>query len=139
MASELKGRYTDYYRGDKAAGTVVSKVRLSLNQVKVNFGADIARELVAKKRYDLGNTHWLELILLPDEKSADETAKAELKRDVVKALYLDLHESYTSLTYTWLLAEADRLIAGGTPTGGPSMFLNDYLIKCGLLNAEVAI
>ncbi len=93
MATELKGRYADYYSGDKSAGTVEWKTRLSLNQVKVIFGADIARELVAKKRYNLGNTHWLELELLPGEKNADETAKETLKLELVEALYQDLRES----------------------------------------------
>ena len=134
--NELKGRYADYYTGDKVTGTVERKVRLSLNAIKVNFGADIAREVVAKKQFSLGNTHWFELVLIAGEKNADETAREKLKRELVKALYLDLQESYPSFTYAWLLAEADKQLAGSEPTGGPGVFLNDYLIKCGLLPAK---
>ncbi len=136
MANELKGRYANYFTGDKLAGTVDRKVRLSLNAIKVNFGADIAKAVLKDKCFELGNTHWFELELLMGEKGADEVAKEELKRELVKALYQDLHESYPSFTYAWLLAEADRLIAGGTPGGGPSMFLHDYLIKAGLLRGK---
>lgn len=136
MENELKGRYADYYTGDKANGTVERKVRLSLNSIKVNFGTDIARELVAKKQFNLGNTHWFELALIPGEKSADETVKEELKRELIKALYQDLRESYPSLTYAWLLEEADKQLAGAKPTGTPGMYLNNYLGRTGLLKGE---
>lgn len=136
MTTEFKGRYAQYFTGDKVAGTVERKVRLSLNGIKVNFGADIARELVAQKQFSLDNTHWFELELLPGEKGPAETAREKLKTDLVKALYLDLKESYSSLTYAWLLAEANKQIAGAQPIGGPSMFLSNYLSKCGLLKAE---
>ena len=136
MVNELKGRYADYYTGDKLASIVERKIRLSLNAVKTNFGADIARELLTRKQFSLGNTHWFELVLIPGEKSADETIKEKLKLELVKALYLDLRESYSALTYAWLLAEANRLLAGGEPAGGPSMFLNNYLIKAGLLSSS---
>jgi len=52
--------------------------------------------------------------------------------EVVEALYLDLRESYSSLTLEWVKAEAEKLIAGGTPTGGPGMFVDNYLKKFGL-------
>ena len=53
--------------------------------------------------------------------------------ELVNALYLDLKESYTSLTRDWLKAEAEKQLAGAKPTGGPGMFLNSYLKKTGLL------
>ena len=53
--------------------------------------------------------------------------------ELVNALYLDLKESYPSLTREWIKAEADKQIAGGIPTGGPGMFLNRYLKEVGLL------
>lgn len=58
------------------------------------------------------------------------------KEQLVRALYLDLRESYSSLTYEWLLAEADRQLAGSKPTGGPGMFLNNALAKAGLLRQK---
>lgn len=129
MTTELKGRYANYYLGDKATGTIERKVTLSLNQVKVNFGMYFAKELLKRKQLTLTNKQWLELVLLPGEKGKDEV----IKEEVVKALYQDLKESYHSLTYEWLLTEADKLLAGAKPTGGPGMFLNNYLIKMGLI------
>ena len=133
MGNELKGRYAIYYTGNKPLGTVEHKTRLSLNQVKVNFGADIARAVVEDKLLKLGSTHWFELELLPGEKDADEIAREKLKREIVKALYLDLQESYPKLTYAWLLAEADNQLAGAEASGGPGMYLNEFLVKSGLL------
>jgi len=56
-------------------------------------------------------------------------------RETVHDCYLDLRQSFYSLTETWLLEEASRQIAGTKPTGSPGMFLNDYLKKAGLLPA----
>ena len=53
--------------------------------------------------------------------------------EVVNALYLDLKETYTDITREWLKAEAEKQLAGASPTGGPGMFLNNYLKKTGLL------
>ena len=53
--------------------------------------------------------------------------------EVVNAAYLDLKESYLSLTREWLKAEADKQIAGENPAGGMGMFLNRYLKETGLL------
>ena len=53
--------------------------------------------------------------------------------ELVDAAYLDLKESYPSLTREWLKAEANKQIAGENPTGGMGMFLNRYLKEAGLL------
>ncbi|KKM88986.1 hypothetical protein LCGC14_1253250 [marine sediment metagenome] len=53
--------------------------------------------------------------------------------ELVEALYLDLKESYSSLTREWLKAEAEKQLAGASPTGGPGMFLKNYLEKADLL------
>jgi len=53
--------------------------------------------------------------------------------EVVRALYLDMKESYPSLTMEWLAAEAEKQIAGEQPTGMPGMYLNRYLEEAGLL------
>lgn len=55
-------------------------------------------------------------------------------KQLVRALYQDLKESYPSFTYDWLEAEAEKQIAGASPTGGPGMFLNNYLRKAGFIN-----
>ena len=55
--------------------------------------------------------------------------------EVVNALYLDLKESYSSITREWLKAEAEKQISGSPPTGGPGMFVQDYLEKLGLLKS----
>ena len=128
MTTDLKGRYADYFRGDKAAKRIDYTSRLSLNAVKVGYGMDIARELLTRKTFTLSNERWLELILIPGEESKDEVAKKE----IVLALYLDLKESYPTFTYEWLLAEADRLLTGGQPSGGPSILLNRYLEEMSL-------
>ena len=54
-------------------------------------------------------------------------------RELVNAAYLDLKESYSSLTREWLEVEANKQLAGEQPTGGQGMFLNRYLKKAGLL------
>ena len=136
MTTELKGRYAYYFTGDKANGTIEHQVRLSLNQVKVNFGADIAREVIAKKQFSLGNTHWFELELLPGEKNADETAREKLKKELCFALYEDLRQSYSFLTLASVIADVDKLIKGGEPTGVIQMFAHRYLIETGLIKAE---
>ena len=133
MASELKGRFAYYCCGDKTAGTVDRKVRLSLNAIKTNFGADIARMVLSHKELIFTNEQWFELILIPGEKGKDEIAKEKLLKELLSALYLDLRESYTSLTYEWLKAEANKQMDGAIPSGGPAMFLNRYLIKVGLI------
>ena len=61
-----------------------------------------------------------------------EMAQATVN-ELVKALYLDLRESYPSITEEWLKAEAKKQMAGGNPSGGPGVFINDYLSKLGLL------
>ena len=131
MTSELKGRFATYTHNGKT-------IRLSLNAVKTNFGADIARTVLEKKHFSLGDTISFDLELLPGEKTAEETHREKLKVEFCKALYQDLSESYPSFTYAWLLTEADRLIAGGQPGGGPSMFLHRYLIEAGLIKTEEA-
>ena len=64
MTTDLKGRYADYFRGDKAAKRIDYTSRLSLNAVKVGYGMDIARELLTRKTFTLSNERWLELILI---------------------------------------------------------------------------
>ena len=54
--------------------------------------------------------------------------------EVVKALYLDLVESYPDLTLEWLKEEAEKQIAGRLPAGGPGMLLNRYLQKTGFIS-----
>ena len=133
MTTELKGRYANYFSGDKEAGTIDRVTRFSLNAVKTNFGADIARELITKKQVSLGNTHWFELELLPGEKSAEETRIQRCKAEIIKALYLDLRESYPSLTLASVTTDVDRLIAGGDPTNVIQMFAHRYLVQLGLV------
>lgn len=127
--TELKGRFANYFYGDREAKTIDRTHRMSLNAVRRDFGTWATTELLRHKELTLSNNQWLVLELLPDENTADELRKKE----IVKALYQDLKESYSSLTLDWLTQEADRLIAGGQPSGGPSMFLNSYLTKVGLI------
>jgi len=124
MKGEFTGRFVNMTHEGKTA-------RLSLASVKTTWGADIARAILYNKAIAIGS-YRLELELLPDELNTEDTRKEQAKVGLCRALYADLHESYPSTTYVWLLAEADRLIAGGTPSGGPSMFLNSYLEKAGL-------
>ena len=132
MALDIKGRYANYYRGDKEKGRVDFTSKVSLNSIKVNMGNYYIQKLLKDKQMIWSNEYWYELILVPGEKNAEETAKDSQKRELVNALYLDLRESYPGITREWLEAEMDRLTAGGEPSGGPSMFLERYLKKTGL-------
>ncbi len=127
--TELKGRYADYFYGDREAKTIERTHRMSLNAISRDFGMSIARDLLQNKEVLLSNKQWLILELLPGEKTKEES----LKKELIKATYLDLKESYSALTLDWLTEEADRLIAGGQPSGGPGMFLNRYLTEGGLI------
>ncbi len=51
---------------------------------------------------------------------------------LVKAVFQDARETWTSLTWDWLKEEAEKQIAGSQPTGGPGVFLNDYLRRAGI-------
>jgi len=52
---------------------------------------------------------------------------------LVEALYMDLRQSYPSLTLVWLMEEAESQLSGVHPRGGPGVFLNDYLRKAGFI------
>ena len=135
MSSELKGRFATYHHENKATGETRT-TRMSLNSIKENWGVDIAKMILEYKHLDIGSDTTFDLELLLGEKNATETANEKTKTKFCKALYLDLRESYPSFTYAWLLTEADRQIAGGKPSGGPSMFLHHYLIEAGLIKVK---
>ncbi len=68
MATEFKGRFATYYHEGKTT-------RLSLNAIKTNFGVDIARAVLTKKKYSWGTDYKVFFLeLLPGEKTAAETA-----------------------------------------------------------------
>jgi hypothetical protein len=52
---------------------------------------------------------------------------------LVRALHQDLVDSYPTLTLKWLEEEAEKQLNGARPTGGPGIFLNDYLKKAGFI------
>ena len=54
-------------------------------------------------------------------------------RETVHDCYLDLRQTWASLTEEWLLEEAQRQIAGEDARGSPGMFLYDYLRAAELL------
>jgi hypothetical protein len=54
-------------------------------------------------------------------------------KQLVHALWVDLHKTYPSLTETWLVEEAERQLRGEKPTGGPGAFLADYLHRAGFV------
>ena len=49
----------------------------------------------------------------------------------VDAAWQDLRQSFSSLTRDWLMAEAERQLAGEQPVGTPGMLLNKYLKDAG--------
>ena len=132
MAIDIKGRYANYYRGDKEKGRVDFTSKVSLNSIKVNMGIYYVKKLLTDKKLSFSNECWWELILVPGELNAEETARDSLKKKVVLASWKDLRESYPSIALEWLEVEADRLIAGVLPSSGPSSFLNRYLKEMGL-------
>ena len=53
--------------------------------------------------------------------------------ELVTAAWKDLRQSYSTLTLEWLQAEAERILNGEKPRGGPSMFLEGYLRRAGFI------
>ncbi len=49
----------------------------------------------------------------------------------VDAAWRDLRGSFSTVTREWLMAEAERQLAGEQPTGPPGMLLNKYLKDAG--------
>ncbi|KKL92757.1 hypothetical protein LCGC14_1881480 [marine sediment metagenome] len=135
MATELKGRFAQYYSGDKEAGIIERQSRISLNAVKVNWGMDIARIVLTQKTFSLGK-YWFELELLPGEKNGEETARERKTNELCKALYKDLSQSYSSLTLAAVRSDVEKLIAGGEPTGIIQMWAQPFLVQLGLLKEE---
>ena len=50
-------------------------------------------------------------------------------KELVVAVWQDARKTWSSLTLAWLMEEAERQLAGERPTGGPGVFLAEYLIR----------
>lgn len=124
MTSEIKGRFAIYHNKEK-------QTRMSLSSIKVNWGSAVATSILRDKELIFNNSRF-ELELLPGEKNASDIKK----ETICRALFLDLRQTYPTLTYAKVVEEADKLIAGEKVDGIIGMWITPYLEEMGLIRKE---